>query len=42
MKIFSQHLPFGTRENHIKEIIAADLDKLEPQKDLQVLSAHVC
>jgi hypothetical protein len=28
MKSFSYHLPFGTREAYVKEIMAADLDKL--------------
>jgi hypothetical protein len=28
MKSFSYHLPFGTKEAYVKEIIAADLGKL--------------
>ena len=27
MKSFSYHLPFGTKEAYVKEIMAADLDK---------------
>jgi hypothetical protein len=28
MKSFSYHLPFGTKDAYVKEIMAADLDKL--------------
>jgi len=28
MKSFSCHLPFGTKDAYVKEILAADLDKL--------------
>ncbi|MCJ7718777.1 hypothetical protein MUO69_02470, partial [Candidatus Bathyarchaeota archaeon] len=28
MKSFSYHLPFGTRDAYVKEVMAADLDKL--------------
>lgn len=28
MESFSYHLPFGTKDAYVKEIVAADLDKL--------------
>ena len=28
MKVFSGHLPFGTKDAYVKEIMAADLNKL--------------
>jgi hypothetical protein len=28
MKSFSYHLPFGTRDGYVREIMAADLNKL--------------
>jgi len=29
MKSFSYHLPFGTEDAYVKEIMAADLDKID-------------
>jgi hypothetical protein len=40
MKSFSYHLPFGTKDAYVREIMAADMNKLvKPHKNLRFPNA---